>query len=110
MIGSVVGGRFKLEREAGSGGMGTVYRAHDLLDGVLRALKLLHSDELPDAERFVQEAAILSRLSHPAIVRYVAHGSAGGQHFLVMEWLEGIDLDTHIDLNPVSLHQALLVL
>jgi eukaryotic-like serine/threonine-protein kinase len=54
MIGSVVGGRFKLEREAGSGGMGTVYRAHDLLDGGTVALKLLASDEVRDAERFVQ--------------------------------------------------------
>jgi eukaryotic-like serine/threonine-protein kinase len=52
----------------------------------------------------------LARLSHPAIVRYIAHGSAGGQHFLVMEWLEGIDLDTHIDRAPLSLQQGLTVL
>ncbi|HEY0712460.1 MAG TPA: protein kinase, partial [Polyangia bacterium] len=110
MIGSVVAGRFRLEREAGSGGMGTVYRAHDLLDGGLVALKVLRSEDLHDGERFVQEAGILSRLNHPAIVRYIAHGSAGGQSFLAMEWLEGLDLDTHIDRDPMSLHQALLVL
>ena len=110
MIGSVVGGRFKLEREAGSGGMGTVYRAHDLLDGGAVALKLLDSEELRDAERFVQEAGILARMSHPAIVRYVAHGSAGGQNFLAMEWLEGVDLESFIDREPLSLRQALQVL
>jgi predicted ATPase len=110
MIGTVVGGRFKLEREAGSGGMGTVYRAHDLLDGGAVALKLLDSEDLRDAERFVQEAAILARMSHPAIVRYIAHGSAGGQKFIAMEWLEGVDLDAFIDREPLSLRQGLAVL
>jgi tetratricopeptide (TPR) repeat protein len=110
MIGTVVGGRFRLEREAGSGGMGTVYRAHDLLDGGAVALKLLDSEEVRDAERFGQEAVILARMSHPAIVRYIAHGSAGGQKFIAMEWLEGVDLDTFIDREPLSLRQGLAVL
>ena len=54
--------------------MGTVYRAHDFVDGSKVALKILASEEIRDAERFAQEAAILATLSHPAIVRYIAHG------------------------------------
>jgi serine/threonine protein kinase/tetratricopeptide (TPR) repeat protein len=110
MIGTIVAGRFKLEREAGSGGMGTVYRARDLSSGADVALKLLSSEEVRDAERFAQEAGILSRLSHPAIVRYVAHGTSAGQHFLAMEWLDGESLDARIDREPLSVQQAITVL
>src|SRR4051812_27372204 len=110
MIGAVIAGRFKVEREAGSGGMGTVYRAHDLLDGAPVAIKVLSRDEVRDAERFAQEAAILARLSHPAIVRYVSHGATGGQHYLVMEWLEGQSLEAHIERAPLGLQQSLTVL
>ena len=73
----IVAGRFRLDYEAGSGGMGTVYRARDLTDGAtVAAVKILNGRELREAPRFEQEAAILAELSHPAIVRYVAHGIA----------------------------------
>lgn len=110
MLGTIIGGRFRLEQKAGSGGMGTVYRAHDLLDGNAVAVKLLESEEVRDGERFEQEAGILARLHHPAIVRYVAHGRADDRPFLAMEWLEGIDLETRIDRDPLSLHEGLAVL
>jgi tetratricopeptide (TPR) repeat protein len=110
MIGSIVAGRFKIEKKAGSGGMGTVYRAHDVVDGSKVALKILASEEVRDAERFAQEAAILATLSHPAIVRYVAHGVTGEQHFLAMEWLDGENLDVRADKEPLGLLQVLGVL
>jgi tetratricopeptide (TPR) repeat protein len=110
MIGTVVAGRFTIARQAGSGGMGTVYRARDLVSGEDVALKVLSSDEVRDAERFTQEAGILARLAHPTIVRYCAHGSSGGQHFLAMEWLEGENLDLRIEREPLSVRQALTVL
>ncbi len=94
MIGRVVAGRFELEREAGSGGMGTVYRARDLTDGRARSRSRSSTGaSCASAQRFEREAAILAELSHPAIVRYVAHGVAeAGERFLAMEWLEGEDL------------------
>ena len=91
--GTVVGEFFSIEREAGSGGMGTVYRARDRRSGAAVALKLLDAAGRHNAERFVREAEILAGLSHPGIVRYVAHGrAADGRLYLAMEWLEGVDL------------------
>ena len=88
--GDLLDGRFELEREAGSGGMGTVWRARDRRDGVTVAVKALHTGA-GDA-RFEREARVLRELDHPAIVRYVAHGAcSSGAPYLVMEWLEGED-------------------
>jgi tetratricopeptide (TPR) repeat protein len=86
----IVAGRFVIERLAGSGGMGHVYRALDRETGEPAAVKILHGG---DAARFAREAEILAGLRHPAIVRYLAHGDApDGAPFLAMEWLDGEDL------------------
>jgi tetratricopeptide (TPR) repeat protein len=85
-------GRFHLERAAGVGGMGRVFRAQDLETGHWVALKSLEGNPARIVY-FDREAAALQRLAHPGIVEYVAHGRAGdGTPFLVMEWLEGVDL------------------
>ncbi len=107
----VVAGRFHLEREAGSGGMGTVFRAIDLVTGLPVAIKILNGRALHDRRRFEQEAAILAELSHPAIVRYLAHGvDESGDPFLAMEWLEGEDLAGRIARQAVSMTDALFVI
>ena len=86
----VVADRFEIERLAGSGGMGSVYRATDRATGEPVAVKMLRGEADAEAvERFAREAQVLAELSHPAIVRYVAHGRAGGELYLAMEWLEG---------------------
>ena len=91
--GTLVGDRFELERVTGSGGSGAVFRARDRLTSELVAIKLLHARGAIDEERFEREASVLSALQSPAIVRYVAHGSAGGGlQYLATEWLEGEDL------------------
>src|ERR1700722_9252510 len=69
--GEVIAARFEIERLAGAGGMGAVYRAHDRQSRATVAVKLVPGFE---AVRFAREAAILADLSHPAIVRYIAHG------------------------------------
>ncbi len=102
--GVVAFGRYRVERLAGAGGMGTVYRVVDLETGEPRALKVL----LPDAtartrERFRIEAAALAKLSHPAIVRYVDHGD----DFLVMEWVDGESLADRISLRETPPAEAL---
>jgi serine/threonine protein kinase len=91
--GEVVGERFRIERFAGSGGMGAVYRAADLASGAHAAIKVMGKQSGSVRERFSREAAVLAQLSHPCIVRYVAHGmTTRGLPFLAMDWLDGEDL------------------
>src|SRR5512138_2244316 len=89
---TVIGGRFVVERLAGSGGMGSVYAATDQATGDRVALKI--GAPGADLARFEEEARVLERLAHPAIVRHIAHGIDGGALFLAMEWLDGEDLAT----------------
>ncbi|WP_155798711.1 serine/threonine-protein kinase, partial [Sorangium cellulosum] len=104
----LVGGRFELERIAGSGGMGDVYRARDRQDGALVALKLLRSSDAQLVARFQREARLLAELRHPAIARHVAHGvSEQGQHYLAMEWLEGEDLAARLARGPLDVDEGL---
>src|SRR4051812_18382501 len=87
--------------------MGTVYRARDLTDGAIVAIKILTGREIREAERFDLEAAILADLTHPAIVRYIAHGVAEkGDHYIAMEWLEGEDLAGRLERKAVSVREA----
>ena len=89
--------RFELQRQVGSGGTATVYRALDRQTGALVALKILHGRSSEQTGRFGQEAEVLAELSHPAVVRYVAHGSTPlGEHYLAMEWLEGENLSDRL--------------
>ena len=99
--GTVFADRFIVERVAGKGGMGVVYRARDRKRlGSTVALKVLHpfAHRRHFRERFSREAYMLSELRHPGIVSYVDHGIAsGGRAFLAMEWLDGEDLDERLD-------------
>jgi eukaryotic-like serine/threonine-protein kinase len=105
--GALIGGRFRLEALAGSGGMGAVWRARDEETGDAVALKLLHPHAFPEAARLAREAQALAALQHPNIVRYVAHASLeAGLPFLAMEWLEGEDLHTRLDRGPLCLADA----
>ncbi|MBP7865199.1 MAG: protein kinase [Acidobacteria bacterium] len=101
--GDLVADRFRVERQVGRGGMGTVYRALDTESGdTPLALKVLHDLEPSSVARFHREASLLSRLVHPAIVCYVAHGlTPGGNPFLAMEWLEGEDLAARLKRGPL---------
>jgi hypothetical protein len=99
--------RFELEAEIGSGGMGTVYRARDLQRGLPVAVKLLSTYKPADVERFARESQVLSELSHPGIVRYVAHGHVGAEQlYFVMEWVDGITLGEHLLEVGVDLAQS----
>jgi len=99
--GHVVDDRFVVEGAIGSGGMGTVYRAHDRSTDEKVALKLLSRDDASD--RFDLEVKVLAGLEHPHIVRYVAHGELdGGPPYLAMEWLEGEDLEARIARGPLA--------
>ena len=105
--GEVLSDRFTIERLAGSGGMGAVYRALDRVSGAPVALKVMTARGKHE-ERFAQEARVLADLNHPAIVRYVAHGqTAQGQPYLAMEWLDGEDLSQRLARAPLSVGESL---
>jgi len=105
--GSVVAGRFEIERLAGKGGMGAVYRARDRTDGGAVALKVTTGTGAQSGERFAREARVLAELRHPGIVRYVGHGLHGQAQWLAMEWLEGEDLAARLARGALPLREAL---
>ena len=100
-------GRFEVEREAGAGGMGTVYRARDRETGEIVALKILRDIDPSNLDRFEREARALAELRHPAIVRYIDHGTAAaGAPYLAMEWLQGEDLGERLARSGLTLAEA----
>jgi len=79
----------------GRGGMGVVYRARQKTLNRLVALKLLAPERVNDprfAERFTREAQALAALNHPNIVTVYDFGRAGGFYFLLMEFVDGVNL------------------
>jgi serine/threonine protein kinase len=103
--GDTLEGRFAIERIVGGGGMAAVFRAVDLTDGQVVAIKVL--EKRMYADRFAREGEILSSLSHPGIVRYVADGiTPEGAPFLAMEWLEGEDLAHRLTRARLSIEQS----
>lgn len=99
-MGLVLGGAYRLVGCIGEGGMGAVYEAHHMRMQKRVAVKLLHRWKArhEDAlERFHREAMIASRLGHPHLVNVLDFGtSTGGDPYLVMEFLEGEDLDRRL--------------
>ncbi len=88
-------GPYVLLERLGQGGMGTVYKARHLLMKRAVAIKLIRKDRLADEEavrRFYREVRAVAQLSHPNIV--IAHDAdcISDRHFLVMELVEGTDL------------------
>ncbi len=103
--GDIVARRFHVERFAGAGAMGLVYRARDAQTDEWVALKVLAHGS---AERFLREARALAEVSHPHIVRYVDHGhTEAGEPYLAMEWLDGTDLAQKLAAGPLPIAQAL---
>ncbi len=100
----VIADRFEIERLAESGGMGSVYLARDRMTGEPVAVKLLARANERWAERFRREALALAELTHPAIVRYVAHGvSVTNEPWLAMEWLDGESLSVRLRRGRLSI-------
>ncbi|MCK6569625.1 protein kinase [Myxococcota bacterium] len=103
-------GPYALSRKVGAGGMGVVFRASDERDGRVVAIKLLEHGGPELRGRFAREARILRGLSHPKIVRYLDDGVApDGSPYLVMEWLDGHDLATHMEAGPLAVADALRI-
>lgn len=87
--------RYRLIERLGGGANARVWRAVDTTTGLTVAIKVLRSDmmTLVDVQRLAQEAVILGRLKHPAIVQLYATGVASeGNPYVVMELIDGINL------------------
>jgi serine/threonine protein kinase len=95
MVGEVLSGRYEVEELVGTGGMSSVFRAHDRLLDRKVALKVLHqqySDDAEYIERFRREARAVAALSHPNIVTVIDRGEHDGRQFIVFEYIDGENL------------------
>jgi len=96
----------------GRGGMGVVYKARQPRLNRLVALKILAREKEQDAqfaERFTREAQALARLNHPNIVTVHDFGEAGGHCYLVMEFVDGLNLRQLLQTGKIKPEQALVI-
>jgi eukaryotic-like serine/threonine-protein kinase len=124
ILGSLLGGRYRLDAQIGHGGMSTVYRAFDTVLERPVAIKLMHREIASDSdqlERFRREARAVAQLSHPHIVTVIDAGeevspenplepeSPGvGTPYIVLEYVEGETLKDLIRrVGPLEIPQAI---
>src|ERR1700727_3047613 len=97
LLGTALGGRYRLDAQIGRGGMSTVYRAFDTVLERPVAIKLMHREIASDSdqlERFRREARAVAQLSHPHIVTVIDAGEeldpdGGGTPYIVFEYVDG---------------------
>ena len=99
--GDVLGGKYSVVRVVGEGGMGVVYEARHTKLGQRVAIKLLREAErlVPEfVHRFEREARAAAKLKSPNVTRvYDVDQLDDGTPFMVMEFLDGVDLDTELE-------------
>ena len=92
--------------------MGVVYKARQKTLNRLVALKLLAPERVHDAkfaERFTREAQALAALNHPNIVTIYDFGQAGGFYFLLMEFVDGVNLRQLLRARKFTPEEALAI-
>ena len=113
LLGSVVGGKYRLLRVLGEGGMGMVFEAQNELTLKRVAIKVMHAALASDgqaAARMIREAQTASRVRHPNVVDVYDAGREGDTVFLVMEYLEGEPLSHAMRCGGMLLHDAIALL
>ncbi|MBS1826550.1 MAG: serine/threonine protein kinase [Acidobacteria bacterium] len=103
-------GPYQIEREIGSGGMGTVYLATRADDQYQKqvAVKLIHRGMTfaGSVERFLQERQILANLDHPYIARLLDGGTApDGRPYLILDYVEGVTIDAYCREHKMSIQE-----
>lgn len=92
-VGAVVGGKYRIKRLLGHGGMGSVYKAENTTIGRTVAVKILHphlADDGVTLARFQREARAAAGVEHPHVVDVLDMGlDKGGAPFIVMEYVRG---------------------
>ncbi len=121
LVGVTLGGRYTLERRIGQGGSADVYRAKDTRLDRTVSVKVLNDERAHDAayrDRLAKEAKAAAALTHAGIVRILDAGeadlpSAGGvtvaHTFIVMEYVQGIELTKVIAKGPLKVAEALRI-
>src|SRR6202041_1215299 len=97
VLGTLLGGRYRLDAQIGRGGMSTVYLAFDTVLERPVAIKLMHREIASDSdqlERFRREARSVARLNHPHIVTVIDAGEepaedGGSTPYIVLEYVDG---------------------
>ncbi|MFG2002858.1 cellulose binding domain-containing protein [Spirillospora sp. NPDC048911] len=109
--GQSLGGRYRLVVPLGSGGMATVWRAHDTVLERAVAVKVPHENGPADwpeesTRRLQQEAKAAARLAHPNITGVYDYGEEGDLPYVVMELLDGESLAARLEDGPLSWTEA----
>jgi eukaryotic-like serine/threonine-protein kinase len=119
ILGTLLGGRYRLDAQIGRGGMSTVYRAFDTVLERSVAIKLMHREIASDSdqlERFRREARSVARLNHPHIVTVIDAGEepsedgleSGSAPYIVLEYVQGETLKQLIRREgPLEITQAI---
>ncbi len=102
-------GRYQVRRQLGSGGMGQVYLARDVVLGRSVALKIVGLDRSIEVstEQFLHEARAIARLNHPNIVQLYDFGEYKGGFYLALEYVEGDTLRERVRAGTLALDEAL---
>ena len=103
-IGKRLDGRYEIEALIGVGGMANVYKAKDLLENRIVAVKILRDEFLNNEElvrRFKNESKAISLLSHPNIVRVFDVSVSDKVQYIAMEYIDGVTLKDYIKQRQV---------
>ena len=108
-------GTYEIDKLISAGGMGEVYRGHNIHNGEPVAIKIVLPSLAHDPKivaLFQKESTTLSRLSHEAIVRYhvFTNDPVIGRPCLVMEFVSGTPVSERIEAGPMSLHEVKVML
>jgi eukaryotic-like serine/threonine-protein kinase len=107
-------GEYKIERQVGEGGMGTVYAAVHPLIGKKAAVKVIKRAlgwDRGSVARFMQEARSVNQINHPNIVDVFSFGNLpDGRCYFVMEWLAGRSLAQYLREGPLAWDETARIL
>ncbi len=106
-------GIYDIQRELGHGGFATVYLAENRMLGTPVALKVLEPSLAKDEKvirRFQGEARHAARLNHPNIVRILGFEEFNGRFFITMDYVQGTDLQKHLQEGLVSLKNVVKII
>ncbi len=112
LIGQIIGG-YQIVEEIGQGGMATVYRAHQISmnrDVAIKILPLQFLHHAASLDRFKQEASIVARLEHRAIVPVHDYGEHEGIPYIVMRYMDGGSVDDLLTKSPIPPGQTLQII
>jgi tetratricopeptide (TPR) repeat protein len=103
-------GHYRIEEHLGAGGMGEVFRAHDLALGREAAVKVLPRRVRPELRRrLVLEAEAASRLQHPGIATFFEAGDDKGETYIAMEFVRGETLRSRLRRGALAVEESLAV-